>query len=71
MLKNLRQSFFVLVALMMALFSAASHATVDSAITTAISGASSDLVTIGTAIVVAMVAFWGVKAIGRKMGWWT
>lgn len=68
---KIKLALATLFAFILTMLSATAHATVDSAITTAISSASGDLTTIGTAIIVAMVAFWGVKAIGRKMGWWT
>lgn len=38
-------------------------------VTTAITAAGADLVTAATAVIVAMVAFWGLKKLGAKMGW--
>lgn len=40
------------------------------AVTSAITDAGDMLVEGGTAVVVAMVAFWAIRALGRKMGWW-
>lgn len=39
-------------------------------VTTAITSAGADLTTAATAIIVAMVAFWGLRKLGQKMGWW-
>lgn len=45
------------------------HAAVPAAVTTAITDAGTDMVTAVTAIIVAFVAFWGIKKLGAKMGW--
>lgn len=47
----------------------AAHAAVPEAVTTAITAAGNDLVTVVTAIIVAMVAFWGLRKVGQKFGW--
>lgn len=46
------------------------HAAIPAAVTTAIEDAGEDLVTAATAVIVAMVAFWALRKIGSKMGWW-
>lgn len=30
-----------------------------------------DLVIAGSAVMVSIVAFWGLKTLGRKLGWWS
>lgn len=45
-------------------------AEVPAAVTTAITTAGTDLNTVGVAIIAAMAAFWGIKAIGTKLGLW-
>lgn len=52
-----------------ALFNLA-HAALPESVTTAITAAGGDLTTAATAIIVAMVAFWGLRKLGSKMGWW-
>lgn len=51
-------------------FQQAAHAAIPAAVTTAIDEAGDDLVTAATAVIVAMVAFWALRKIGSKMGWW-
>jgi hypothetical protein len=46
------------------------HAALPAGVETAIGTAGTDLVTAGTAVVVAMIGFWAVKAVGRKLGFW-
>jgi hypothetical protein len=46
------------------------HAAIPAAVTTAIDEAGTDLTTAATAVIVAMVAFWALRKIGSKMGWW-
>ncbi|MCJ0765330.1 major capsid protein [Variovorax terrae] len=49
--------------------SGAAFAEVPAAVTTAITGTGTDLVTVITAVIVAFVAFWGLKKLASKMGW--
>lgn len=44
-------------------------AEVPAAVTTAITGTGADMVTVITAVIVAFVAFWGLKKLASKMGW--
>lgn len=46
------------------------HAALPTGIESAIAGAGSDLVTAGTAVVVAMIGFWAIKKVGTKLGFW-
>lgn len=46
------------------------HAALPAGVESAIGTAGSDLVTAGTAVVVAMIGFWAIKAVGRKLGFW-
>ena len=46
------------------------HAALPEDVTTAITTAGTDLLAGATAVVVAMVAFWAMKKLGAKMGWW-
>ncbi|MBA4254298.1 MAG: hypothetical protein C0445_00295 [Polaromonas sp.] len=45
------------------------HAALPTGVTTAIEAAGTDMVTAITAIIVAFVAFWGLKKLGSKLGW--
>lgn len=54
----------------LALFAPVAHAEVPAAVTTAITAAGTDLTTVATAVIVAMVAFWGLRKVGQKLGWW-
>lgn len=47
----------------------AAHAEVPTEVTTAITGLGTDLTTVATAIIVAMLAFWGLRKLARKFGW--
>ena len=46
------------------------HAALPAGIETAITDAGADLKTAGVAVVVAMVAFWAIKKVGTKLGFW-
>lgn len=46
------------------------HAALPTGIESAITGAGADLVTAGTAVVVAMIGFWAIKKVGTKLGFW-
>lgn len=48
----------------------AANAALPAGVETAITTAGADLVTAGTAVLVAMVAFWAIKKIGTKLGFW-
>lgn len=48
----------------------AANAALPAGVTDAIATAGADLLTAGTAVVVAMIAFWAVKKVGTKMGFW-
>jgi hypothetical protein len=45
------------------------HAALPAGVTTAITDAGADMVTAVTAIIVAFVAFWGLRKLGSKFGW--
>lgn len=62
--------FTYFLGLMLAFLGVSAHAALPEGITTAITTAGTDLTTAATAIVVAMVAFWGLRKLGQKMGWW-
>lgn len=57
------------VASVLATLGMSAHAALPSEVTTAITAAGTDMVTAVTAIIVAFVAFWGIKKLGSKMGW--
>lgn len=44
---------------------------VPAEVDTAIDNAGAMLLAAGTSVVVAMVAFWAMRALGKKMGWWS
>lgn len=46
------------------------HAALPAAASTAITESTGDMATAAGAILTGMVVFWGVKTLGRKMGWW-
>ena len=48
----------------------AAHAALPAGVEAAIGTAGDDLVTAGTAVVVAMIGFWAVRAVGKKLGFW-
>lgn len=54
----------------LAVAAGAANAALPAGVSDAISTAGTDLVTAGTAVVVAMIAFWAVKKVGTKMGFW-
>ena len=45
------------------------HAALPVAATTAITDAGADLLTAVAAVITAMVAVWGLRKLGQKMGW--
>lgn len=45
------------------------HAELPAPVTTAITATGADLVAAITAVIVAIIAFWGLKKLGSKMGW--
>ena len=47
----------------------AAHAALPTEVNTAIDAAGDDLVAAVGLVIVAMVAFWGLKKLGTKMGW--
>jgi len=52
-----------------AVLASQAHAALPTEVTTAITTAGADMVTAVTAIIVAFVAFWGLKKLGAKLGW--
>lgn len=68
-LKRKLFAFMALLGMMLGLTGPA-HAALPEGITTAITGATGDLATAATAIIVGMLAFWGLRKLGSKMGWW-
>lgn len=54
----------------LALLVQTAQAAVPTEVTTAITSAGTDLQTVAVAIIAAMAAFWGIKAIGTKLGLW-
>lgn len=64
----LRALFAALFAMLAAL-AAPAHAALDAGIGTAITAAQTDIMTALGLVIVAMVAVWGLKKLGRKMGW--
>lgn len=49
----------------------AAHAALPAGITDGIETAGADLVTAGVAIVVALLGFWGIRMVGKKLGLWS
>ncbi len=47
------------------------QATLPAGVDGAITGAVDVMILAATTLIVAMVGFWGIKALGRKMGWWS
>lgn len=59
-----------LVAVPLSMLAMQAHAALPAGVTSAIETVGSDLETAATAILAAMVAFWGLRKLGTKMGWW-
>lgn len=57
------------VAGLLATLGMSAHAALPAAVETAITTAGADMVAAITAIIVAFVAFWGLKKLGSKLGW--
>lgn len=51
-------------------FAGAARAELPAGVTAAITAAGSDLTDAATAVIVALVAFWGLRKVGQKLGWW-
>lgn len=64
----LRAFFAALFVLVSSVFSSA-HAALDAAIGTSITAAQADIMEAIGLVIVAMVAVWGLKKLGRKLGW--
>ncbi|MDO5625733.1 MAG: major capsid protein [Pseudomonadota bacterium] len=69
MSKQLKTRLALIPAFVIAGMSSA-HAALPSEVTTAIETAGADLKTAAAAVIVALVAFWGLRKLGSKMGWW-
>lgn len=48
----------------------AARAELPAGVASAITEAGSDLTDAATAVIVAMIAFWALRKVGQKMGWW-
>jgi len=48
----------------------AAHAALPTEVTQAISDAGSDLTAAAGAVIASLAAFWGLRKLGSKMGWW-
>lgn len=46
------------------------RAELPAAVLTAIDEAGTDLTTAATAVILALIAFWALRKVGQKMGWW-
>lgn len=66
---NKIQKFARLAAYSAAAVAGSAHAAVPAAATTAITEAGTDMLTAVGAVITAMVAVWGLKKLGSKMGW--
>lgn len=66
--KNIAARLALIPAAVMAT-TAPAFAALPTEVTTAIDTAGTDMVTAITAIIVAFVAFWGLKKLGAKLGW--
>ncbi len=71
MFHKLKASVLAFLAFLGLMLGAASaQAALPTEVTTAITSAGDNLLTGATAVIVAMVAFWGMRKLGQKMGWW-
>lgn len=66
---NKVQKFARLAVISAATAAGAAHAAVPAAATTAITEAGTDMLTAIGAVITAMVAVWGLRKLGQKMGW--
>jgi hypothetical protein len=46
------------------------RAALPSNVESAITEAGTDLTTAATAVITALIAFWALRKVGQKMGWW-
>jgi Inovirus Coat protein B len=46
------------------------HAALPNGVSEAITSAGADMATAGGAVIVTMLAFWGLRKLGSKLGWW-
>ena len=69
MFQNLKTKAAAIVAAPALFVAGAANAALPEGVTTAITSAGTDLVTAAGAVITAMVAFWGLRKIGQKMGW--
>lgn len=68
----MKKAFFTRLAIVQAAalgLAATVHAEVPAAVTTEIATAKTDLLTAIGAVIAAMVAVWGLRKLGQKMGW--
>ncbi len=70
MFNRLKAVFLAFMALIAMAVSGPAAAALPEAVTTAVTAAGTDLVAGATALIVAMVGFWGIKKLGTKLGWW-
>lgn len=63
------RAFFAALFALLAAVAAPAHAALDVGIGTAITAAQTDIMAALGLVIVAMVAVWGLKKLGRKMGW--
>jgi hypothetical protein len=66
----MKKELSALAALSAALFANQAAAALPAGVDTAITTAGADMMTAAVAIITAMVAFWGIRKLGSKMGWW-
>uniref|UniRef100_A0AAU8BAN9 Capsid protein G8P n=1 Tax=Dulem virus 61 TaxID=3145772 RepID=A0AAU8BAN9_9VIRU len=66
MIKHITMFF----AFLASLFMGTAHAALPANVTTAINDVGTDLATAAGLVITAMVAFWGLRKLGQKMGWW-
>jgi energy-converting hydrogenase Eha subunit E len=48
----------------------AAASSLTDAVSTAVATAQGDLTTIAQAVILALLAFWAVRKVGQKLGWW-
>ena len=70
MFQKFKSKAAALVAVPLTTLAISAHAELPSEVSTAITSVGADLKTAASMVITAMVAFWGLRKLGSKMGWW-
>ena len=68
-MQSLKLKWAAFCMMLLGMFSSA-HAALPTEVSSAITTVGTDLETAAGMVITAMVAFWGLRKLGAKMGWW-